>query len=102
MAPGHAPKIPHRKPDNVTSPKCPFSIWMKQKARQLPLVGMPLNWQGHPHVQLQFANSIPSMTHSTYLLIDLFCLCFGVRSVPSLPTRLDSGDAEKMARSCPR
>src|SRR5258708_20924154 len=84
MAPGHAPRIPHRKPDNGTSPKCPFSIWMKQKARQLPLVGMPLNWQGHPHVQLQFANSIPSIAHSTYLLIGAFSFLCWCTIVPEL------------------
>ena len=65
MALGQANRPAQTSPSSLTSPKWPRSIRIATAARQLPKVGRPLNWHGHPQLQLQAASSGPVSRQST-------------------------------------
>src|SRR6185503_14491489 len=64
MGPGQATTMPKRRPSSGSSANVPCSMSTKIDAWQKPCVGRRLNWQGHPHSQLQLTISVPLMVHS--------------------------------------
>src|SRR6185503_6092971 len=64
MGPGQATTMPKRRPSSGSSANVPCSMSTKIDAWQKLCVGRRLNWQGHPHSQLQLTISVPLMVHS--------------------------------------
>ena len=67
ISPGHLRIVIQLRPSSFVSLKYPSSICPAPIASQKPFVDRALNWQGQPHAQLQFTNSVPRIIHLSFM-----------------------------------